>query len=59
MPEIPVLDISELPQQGFKPIEVDGYSVLVGRIGDCLFACLDRCPHAGVPLRIGKLRGEE
>ena len=56
---IPVLKLEELPQEGFKAVEVQGRSILVGRIGDELFAWLDRCPHAGAPLRIGKRRGEE
>jgi len=48
-----------LPQDGFKAVEVEGRSILVGRIANQLFAWLDRCPHAGAPLRIGKRRGEE
>lgn len=60
MPEfLPVLSFHELPEHGFKAIEVQGRSVLVGRIQNQLFACIDRCPHAGAPLRIGRLRGEE
>ena len=60
MPElIPVLRLEELPQDGFKAVEVEGRSILVGRICNQLFAWLDRCPHAGAPLRIGKRRGEE
>ena len=60
MPEwIPVLSQSELPLNGFKAVEVAGQSLLVGRLHQNLFACVDRCPHAGAPLRLGKLRGEE
>ena len=55
----PVLDLADLPANGFKAVEIDGRSILVGRINNELFACLDRCPHAGAPLRIAKLRGEE
>ena len=56
---VPVLRLEELPQDGFKAVEVEGRSILVGRMGNQLFAWLDRCPHAGAPLRIGKRRGEE
>lgn len=60
MPEfIPVLSLQELPEHGFKAVEVQGRSILVGRIQGELFAWVDRCPHAGAPLRIGKLRGQE
>lgn len=59
MEYIQVLPLHELPEQGFKAVDVDGTSVLVGRIKGRLFAFVDRCPHAGAPLRIGKLRGDE
>jgi len=60
MPEfVPVLSVQELPEQGFKAVQVQGRSILVGRLHHQLFAWVDRCPHAGAPLRIGKLRGEE
>jgi nitrite reductase/ring-hydroxylating ferredoxin subunit len=56
---IPALALDQLPSQGFKAVEVAGKPLLIGRAGGQLFACLDRCPHAAAPLRIGKLRGEE
>ena len=60
MPDfVPVLSVQELPEQGFKAVQVQGRSILVGRLNHQLFAWVDRCPHAGAPLRIGKLRGEE
>jgi len=55
----PVMSVEELPQEGLKAVEADGKSYLVGRIQGQLVACLDRCPHAGKPLKIGKVRGEE
>ncbi len=60
MPEfVPVLNLQDLPEHGFKAVEVNGRSILVGRLHNQLFAWLDRCPHASAPLRIGKLSGEE
>ena len=56
---VSVLPLSELPEEGFKSVEVNGRSVLVGRLQRQLFAWVDRCPHAGAPLRIGKRSGEE
>jgi len=54
-----VMSVEELPAQGFRAMEINGTPILVGRVHQQIFACLDRCPHAGAPLRIGKLRGEE
>jgi len=59
MEYVHVLALHELPEQGFKPVDVNGTSILVGRINGQPFAFLDRCPHAGAPLRFGKLRGGE
>ena len=61
MPEfLPVLRVDELPQPGMmKAVEVKGQKILIGRIGDQIVACLDRCPHAGAPLHLGKLAVEE
>lgn len=56
---IQVLALEELPAEGFKAMEVQGVPVLLGRLGGQMFAWLDKCPHAGAPLRIGKRRGEE
>ena len=56
---VAAMNLSELPAQGFKAVDLDGKSVLVGRVDGQIFACLDRCPHSAAPLRIGKLRGEE
>ena len=56
---VPVLKEEELPTEGFKAVEVNGRSILVGRLQGHLFAWLDRCPHAGAPLRIGTRTGTE
>lgn len=56
---VPALALQDLPQEGFTAVQVEGRSILVGRLHGQLFAYVDRCPHAGAPLRIGKRRGEE
>ena len=56
---VPAASLQDLPEEGFKALVVEGRAILVGRIQRRLFACLDRCPHSGAPLRIGKRRGEE
>ena len=54
-----VIPLSEVPAQGVKGVEVAGESLLIGRMHGRLFAWRDRCPHAGAPLRTGRLCGEE
>ncbi len=56
---IPAFNVCDLPAEGFKPVEIQGHSFLIGRLYNQLFAWVDRCPHAGAPLRIGKRHGEE
>ena len=56
---VAALPLCELPAEGFKPVEVEGRSLLIGRLHNHLFAWVDRCPHAGAPLRLGKRQGEE
>ena len=56
---IRVCDTHELPSKGFKALEAGGKALLVGLIDGRPFAWLDRCPHAGVPLRMGRLAGNE
>ncbi len=55
----PVLKVSDLPLEGFKPVDVQGRPLLIGRLHNQLFAWVDRCPHAGAPLRLGRRQGEE
>jgi toluene monooxygenase system ferredoxin subunit len=56
MPDfVPAIALDQLPQEGFVPLELQGQSLLIGRVQGQLFAFLDRCPHAGAPLRLGTL----
>jgi nitrite reductase/ring-hydroxylating ferredoxin subunit len=55
----PAMASAELPATGFKAVEVAGQSILISRMYGRLVAWMDRCPHAGSPLRVGRLRGEE
>ena len=56
---IPVLNICDLPAEGYKAVEANGQPLLIGRLHNQLFAWVDRCPHAGAPLRLGRRQGEE
>ncbi len=48
-----LISLSDVPEHGIKPVEIDGRRLLVGRTGKDVFVCDDRCPHAGVPLSEG------
>jgi len=56
---VSVLTLNDVPEQGFRAVKVGDTSILVGRAEGALFACVDRCPHAATPLRIGRLLGRE
>ena len=51
--------LADLPEAGLKPVELEGGCVLLGRVNGQVVAWLDRCPHAGKPLRTGKCRNGE
>lgn len=59
MSKIPLVPLSDLPKNGLLPIEIDGIAILVGQANGEVFAIRDRCPHALVPLRTGKIDGTE
>lgn len=41
-----------------KAVDVGGEAVAVGRVGDQLYAVANRCPHLGLPVARGALKGE-
>ena len=54
-----VAKVDEVPARKGKAVTVNGRAVAIFRVGERFVAVLDRCPHAGAPLSIGALRGEE
>lgn len=58
-PYLAAIALKDVPREGFVPVEVQGTQILLGRVQDRLFACLDRCPHAAAPLSQGRLTGCE
>lgn len=56
---IAVLPASQLPAEGMIAVDAQDHPLLVGRLQNQLFAWVDRCPHAGAPLRAGTRHGEE
>ena len=54
-----VASVDEIPARKGKAFTVHERAIVIFRVGDRFVAALDRCPHAGAPLSIGALRGEE
>lgn len=53
-----VARLEDLPIGGIVPVTLSGAPVLLCRTATGVFALADRCPHAGWPLRHGRIRGE-
>ena len=54
-----VASVDEIPARKGKACTVHEQAVVIFRVGDRFVAAMDRCPHAGAPLSIGSLRGDE
>jgi nitrite reductase (NADH) small subunit len=49
------LSLADIPTDALVRVESDGLNLLVIRSNGCLFAYLDKCPHAFWPLSQGTL----
>ena len=54
-----VASVSDIPTNKGKSVTVNGRAIAIFRVRNQFVAVVDRCPHAGAPLSIGALRGEE
>lgn len=54
-----VAQLADLPAHKGTSVEVAGLRIALFRQGARVYALRDRCPHAGAPLSIGRLRGQE
>lgn len=52
-----VVDISDLGPGQMRAVEVGGRSLLICNAEGSYYVLENRCPHAGVPLDRGRLRG--
>lgn len=52
-----VCSVEELPDASCKIVVVGGHSIGVFNVGGDYFAFLNRCPHAGAPLCLGRVTG--
>lgn len=51
------VDVSDLAPGGLRAVSHDGHEILVCNAFGELFAIENRCPHVGIPLDTGRLRG--
>lgn len=54
-----VASVDDIPARKGRAFTVNGRAIVIFRVGERFVAAVDRCPHAGAPLSIGALRGEE
>ncbi|WP_370306025.1 Rieske (2Fe-2S) protein [Sinimarinibacterium flocculans] len=58
MSKIPVVLSSELLEGRTLARKAEGQALLLTRVGGCVYAVENRCPHMGLPLTRGKLDGK-
>ena len=51
-----VLRLAEFPETGVASVSINGWTVLVARVGDRFHALNNRCSHAAATLSGGRLR---
>ena len=56
---VAVGSIVDFQDGDFRPVRIQGLSVLVGMVRNRYFAISNACPHAGSLLERGSLNGEE
>lgn len=57
LPDVLFVDASGLAPGGLRAVSSAGHEILVCNAEGELFAIENRCPHAGIPLDGGRLRG--
>jgi 3-phenylpropionate/trans-cinnamate dioxygenase ferredoxin subunit len=54
-----VARLSDVPQNGLLPVEVNGVKIVLARSGDGVHALHDECSHEEFPLSDGELEGNQ
>ena len=50
---------ADVPDGGVIAVEVDGVELALVRDGDVVYAVIDECSHAAIPLSEGEVEGNE
>jgi 3-phenylpropionate/trans-cinnamate dioxygenase ferredoxin component len=56
---IPASPLADVPDGGAVAVEVEGVELALVRDGDVVYAVIDECSHAAIPLSEGEVEGNE
>ena len=56
---VPASPLAEVPDGGAIAVEVEGVELALVRDGDAVYAVIDECSHAAIPLSEGEVEGNE
>jgi len=59
MTYVPAAPLADVPNGGAIAVEVDGVELALVRDGDVVYAVIDECSHAAIPLSEGEVEGNE
>jgi 3-phenylpropionate/trans-cinnamate dioxygenase ferredoxin subunit len=59
MSYVPAAPLADVPDGGAMAVEVDGVEIALVRDGDVVYAVIDECSHAAIPLSEGEVEGNE
>lgn len=50
--------LSDLSESGIYKLKLKGEPLILTRVGNEVFCCIDRCSHEDVPLSLGCIKGD-
>ena len=56
---VPASPLAEVPDGGAVAVEVEGVELALVRDGESVYAVIDECSHAAIPLSEGDVEGNE
>jgi 3-phenylpropionate/trans-cinnamate dioxygenase ferredoxin component len=56
---VPASPLAEVPDGGAIAVEIEGVELALVRDGDVVYAVVDECSHAAIPLSEGEVEGNE
>ena len=59
MAYVPAAPLADVPEGGAIAVEVDGVELALVRDGDVVYAVIDECSHAAIPLSEGEVESNE
>jgi 3-phenylpropionate/trans-cinnamate dioxygenase ferredoxin subunit len=56
---VPASPLAEIPDGGAVAVEIEGIELALVRDGEAVYAVIDECSHAAIPLSEGEVEGNE